>query len=679
MSHPPAEFDHLDHRAIAAATAIPAHVVQAKGNGHAGTAMALAPLAHVLYQRILVHDPSDPAWEGRDRLVLSAGHASLLLYVQLYLTGYGLELEDLAASRRLHARTPGHPEIDITPGIEMSTGPLGQGLASAVGMAIAAKHEQALFGAAAPELFNHSIFAIAGDGCLQEGISHEAASLAGTMALDNLVVIWDDNSITIDGPTSEAFQEDVRSRFTAYGWHVIDVPDGSDPEAIEQALTRAKLYAGSPVFVALSTVIGTPSETHGGKPAAHAGGFGDDEVSRIKETLGFSPDAALEELVTPDVLKHTRDATLRGKELHSDWNARISEWRSQHPADAARLDAFREKHTAPELSALSALPLYETGSSVPTRSANGTVVQRLSKLPVARFWGGSADLSSSTSVTVPGSHFTNANPSGEFIRFGVREHAMAAILSGIALHGCWRPFASTYLAFSDYQRPALRLSALMALHVVHVYTHDSVAVGEDGPTHQPIEQIAALRTIPGLAVVRPADANEVIEVWRRIITSPEGPVALILSRQDLPVLERAADGDAARGAYVIATVGSGDDLALIATGSEVTLAIDAARALYEAEAIGVRVVSMPCIEWFLDESDAHRHAVLPSHLTARVAIEAGRGDAWYRFADAVVSIEAFGESGSGPEVYAAREMTVERIVATSVIALSDSEVPGSED
>ncbi len=675
MSNPSEVFSQLDHRAIAAATAIPAHVVQAKGNGHAGTAMALAPLAHVLYQRILNHNPSDPGWEGRDRLLLSAGHASLLLYVQLYLTGYGLELDDLAASRRLHARTPGHPEIDITPGIEMSTGPLGQGLASAVGMAMAAKREQALFGAAAPELFGHTVFAVAGDGCLQEGISHEAASLAGTLALDNLVVIWDDNSITIDGPTSEAFNEDVRARFAAYGWHVVDVADGSDPEAIEEALLQAKLHTGSPVFVALSTVIGAPSETHGGTPAAHAGGFGDDEVALVKETLGFAPDASLEDLATPDVLEHTRKAIRRGRQLHSDWDVGMSEWRTHHPQDAAQLDEFRRRSVDAELAALEGIAPFEPGSPVPTRSANGKVIQALSKLPSARFWGGSADLSSSTNVAVPGSHFTNANPSGEFIRFGVREHAMAAILSGIALHGSWRPFASTYLAFTDYQRPALRLAALMALDVVYVYTHDSVAVGEDGPTHQPVEQIAALRTIPGLDVVRPADASEVIDVWRRIIDSARGPVALVLSRQDLPVLERPSESSAVRGAYVITTVGSGDDLALIATGSEVTLAIESARILFETEGIGVRVVSMPCVEWFIEEPDAYREAVLPAHLTARVALEAGRGDAWYRFADAVVSIEEFGESGSGPEVYAARGMTLDRVVTTSRVALNLNERP----
>ena len=671
MSIQPTEFRPIDHRAIATATAIPAHVVQAKGNGHAGTAMALAPLAHVLYQRILAHDPADPSWPGRDRLVLSAGHASLLLYVQLYLTGYGLELDDLAASRRLHARTPGHPEINVTPGIEMSTGPLGQGMASAIGMAMAAKREQALFGSAAPAgLFDHTIYAIASDGCLQEGVSHEAASLAGTLALDNLVLIWDDNLITIDGPTSEAFNEDVRARFTSYGWHVIDVPDGSDPTAIEDALLQAREHTGGPVFVTLRTVIGAPSQSHGGTPAAHAGGFGDEEVARVKERLGFAPDAQLTDLVPDNVLDHTRLALQRGRQLHDDWDATLHAWRSAHPEDAARLDIFRQGNHDVELAALKTLPAHEPGESVPTRSANGAVIQALSKLPDARFWGGSADLSSSTNVAVPGSQFTCTNPAGEFIRFGVREHAMAAILSGIALHGNWRPFASTYLVFSDYQRPALRLAALMGLPVVYVYTHDSVAVGEDGPTHQPVEQIAALRTIPGLEVVRPADANEVLEVWQRITQRPAGPVALVLSRQNLPVLERISQGDATRGGYVVASFGSGDDLALVATGSEVSLAIEAAYIIAETDGIGVRVVSMPCVEWFTAEPAEYRESVLPGQLSARIAIEAGSGDAWFRFADAVVSIEEFGESGSGPEVYELRGMTVANVVRTARDALS---------
>lgn len=666
-------FSEQDRRAIAAATAIPAHVVQAKGNGHAGTAMALAPLAHVLYQRVLIHDPADPAWLGRDRLVLSAGHASLLLYVQLYLSGYGLELHDIAASRMLHARTPGHPEIDRTPGIEMSTGPLGQGMASAVGMAAAAKRQQALFPTDDVNLPGQSVYAIVGDGCLQEGVSHEAASLAGTLGLDNLVVIWDDNRITIDGPTSEAFDEDVRGRFTAYGWHVVDVPDGSDPDAIEEALLAAREYTGGPVFVALRTVIGAPSDTHAGTPAAHAGGFGDDEVARIKERLGFAADAGLEELVPATVLHHTRRALDRGKALHEKWDEAMAAWRSKHPSDAARLDRFLRGDVSDELAALEAVPVHAAGASAPTRSASGAVVQALSAVAAPRFWGGSADLSSSTNVAVPGTRFSNAEADGGFIRFGVREHAMAAILSGIALQGPWRPFASTYLVFSDYQRPALRLAALMSLPVIHVYTHDSVAVGEDGPTHQPVEQIAALRTIPGLDVVRPADANEVRQVWRRIIEHSSGPVALVLSRQNLPVLGRATETGATRGGYVAAEFGSGDALAFVATGSEVALAMEAARILWEEDGTGVRVVSMPCVEWFEGESDDYRLTVLPPQLTARVAVEAGRGDAWYKFADAVVGVEEFGESGSGPEVYALRGMTVERVVRTARDVLLQSQ------
>lgn len=667
-----------ERRAVAAAVAIPAHVVQAKGHGHAGTAMAMAPLAHVLFQRILRHDPADPTWEGRDRFVLSAGHASLLLYTQLHLTGYDLELADVAASRQLDARTPGHPELGHTAGVEMSTGPLGQGVASAVGIALAARRDEALHGAGTG-VFDPTVFVLAGDGCLQEGVSGEASSLAGTLGLENLVLIWDDNRITIDGGTDGAFDEDVRARYAAYGWRVLEIEDFRDLAEIERVLSAAKERAGRPTLVAVRSTIGWPSKGIGGTPAAHSGGFGDDEVAAVKTALGIAADASLDDLVTPEVLTVTRRALARGARLHGEWRDAYAAWMESAPgrvmmrrcsgvagwhADGGFAGALAMEAGLAELDAVEA---PEEGASVATRATNGAVLQALQQW--GGLFGGSADLSGSTSVAVPGEAMSRANPGGDFVHFGVREHAMAAILSGIALHGLWRPYASTYLAFSDYQRPALRLQALMGLPAIHVYTHDSVAVGEDGPTHQPVEQVAALRTIPGLDVVRPADGREVLAAWRRILAAPTGPTALVLSRQGLPVLPARADLDesVAHGGYVAWQHGDGSDVALIATGSEVQLALAAAQAL-AAEGVAARVVSMPCVEWFADAPAEWRDEVLPPTLRARVAIEAGRGDAWWRWVGIdgrVVSIDEFGESGAGDQVMARRGMTTDAVLAAA--------------
>lgn len=663
-------------QAVAAAIAIPAHVVQAKGHGHAGTAMALAPLSHVLFSRVLRHSPANPEWVARDRFVLSAGHASLLLYVQLFLTGYGLTLDDIAASRKLGSLTPGHPEHGHTVGVEMSTGPLGQGVASAVGMAIAARREAALF-AAGSAVLEHTVWVVAGDGCLQEGVSGEASSLAGTLGLDNLVMIWDDNSVTIDGLTTEAFTEDVRARYLAYGWRVLEIADHTDLDEIEQVLWAAADRDGAdgrPTLVALKSVIGAPSVEFGGKPAAHSGGFGVEDVAAVKIALGFDPSATLEELVTPEALAFSRGALERGRALESDWTGAFEAWAAVHPDAAARWQAFRDgTDTAAALLALDevASALAAPGTPVATRKTNAQVIQALT--PVAPLWGGSADLSGSTNVAVPGEAITAANPGGDFIRFGIREHAMAAILNGIALHGPWRPFGSTYLVFSDYMRPSIRLAALMQLPVVYVFTHDSVAVGEDGPTHQPVEQIASLRTVPGLDVVRPADAAETVAAWRRLVERPAGPTALVLSRQDVPVLgirsglDAGFDEAVAQGGYVVWQHGDGLDLALIATGSEVSLAIVAAEVL-AAEGLGVRVVSIPSVEWFSAAGEDYRESVLPATVTARVAVEAGRGDAWWRWVGTggeVVGVETFGESGSGPEIMALRGITVENVVAAA--------------
>ncbi|WP_430591696.1 transketolase family protein [Humidisolicoccus flavus] len=655
---------HAEQRAVAAATAIPAEVVNAKGHGHGGTAMAMAPLAHVLFQRVLRHDPSDPQWAGRDRFILSAGHASLLLYTQLHLTGYGLELEELAKSRSLGSRTPGHPELHHTPGVEMSTGPLGQGVASAVGLSLALRRDSALHGAGSG-VFDSTVFVLAGDGCLQEGVSAEASSLAGTLGLDNLVMIWDDNSITIDGGTDISFSEDVRARYRAYGWNVLEIDEFQNLDVIEQTLREAQEFKGAPTLVALRSVIGAPSAAFSGKPAAHSGGFGDEEVRAIKQSLGFEANASLHELVEPEALEFTRGAITRGAELHAQWNEREAAWRASNPALAARRDELLAGPGADVAAALENIEITP-GAMVATRKTNGAIIQALQ--PWGGLWGGSADLSGSTNVAVAGTAVDAANPAGDFIHFGIREHAMAAVLSGIALHGLWRPFGSTYLVFSDYMRPSIRLAALMGLPALYVFTHDSVAVGEDGPTHQPVEQVASLRTVPGLAVVRPADAAEVVEVWKHLLLPSErphsGPAALVMSRQDIPVLERSEGCAPSAFGSVVWQHGAGLDLAVLATGSEVHLAVEAAKALAD-EGVEARVVSIPSVEWFAEAEAEYRELVLPAEIHRRVAIEAGVPDAWYRWVGlegTVIGINDFGESGSGAELLESRGITAQSVI-----------------
>ncbi|TDT63235.1 transketolase [Frigoribacterium sp. PhB116] len=679
-----AEADALEARAVAAAIMIPAQVVQAKGHGHAGTAMALAPLAHTLFQHVLRHDPADPEWTGRDRLVLSAGHASLLLYVQLALTGYGLGLDELALSRTLGSRTPGHPELHHTPGVEMSTGPLGQGVASAVGLALAARRDEALHGAGTG-LFRSTTWVIAGDGCLQEGVSGEASSLAGTLGLDELVLIWDDNRITIDGSTDITFGEDVRARYRAYGWRVLEVDDAADLDALRSTLEQAREReggAGRPTLVAVRSVIGAPSALRGGTSAAHAGGFGDDEVAAVATSLGFAAGASLADLLPDDVRDWALGARDRGARLHAEWDEREAAWRREHPAAADRRDAVAAG--ADEEAVAAALATVAVDDGAATRTTSGAVLSAVHE--AARLWGGSADLSSSTNVAIPGEAVGADRPGGDFVHFGIREHAMTAILSGVALHGLWRPYGSTYLAFSDYARPSIRLAALMQLPALYVYTHDSVAVGEDGPTHQPVEQVASLRTVPGLDVVRPADAREVVAAWGRLLGSgsssgsssggrPAGsertvaPTALVLSRQALPDLEGgdATEQGTPRGGYVLWQQGGGGDLALIATGSEVQVALRTARLLAD-EGVDVRVVSLPCLEWFEQESRAYRDEVLPPSLRARVTVEAGSRQPWGRYAglDGIsVGIDEFGESGSGPELLRLRGVDDAAVLAAA--------------
>ncbi|MEU6037279.1 transketolase [Actinomadura sp. NPDC047616] len=655
----------LDRAAVDVARVLALDVVEAKGNGHAGTAMALAPVAHVLFQEMVRHDPADPGWRGRDRFVLSAGHASLLLYIQLFLTGYGLTLDDLRRTRAFGSRTPGHPEYGHTAGVEMTTGPLGQGVATAVGMAMALRHERALLQAGAP-FADRTVWCVAGDGDLQEGVSAEASSLAGTLGLGELVVVYDDNGISIDGPTSLSFTEDVPARYRAYGWHVQVVDDGDDLDALRAALAAARDERDRPSLVAVRTVIGGPAPTRGGTAAAHAGPFGADETAEVKRLLGMDPQASF--AVPEHVLDHTRAALERGARLRADWDKAHAAWRAAAPLDLVDLDERLATGTLPSGWA-DLLPAPGDGPQ-PTRKAGGAVLAALTEhLP--EIWGGSADLSESTNVAFPGRRpFSAADPAGTTLHFGIREHAMAAILNGIALHGGFRPFGTTYLAFSDYLRPALRLAAMMRLPVTLAFTHDSVTVGEDGPTHQPVEQLWGLRGVPGLDVVRPADAAETVAAWRRVLERADRPVAFALGRHPAPALDHGGQdaagdlaADVARGGYVLADAPSPDVL-IIATGSEVALAVEA-RDRLAADGIGARVVSMPCLEWFAEQDEAYRDAVLPPDVPARVSVEAGVAQGWWRYLGThgeAVSVERFGLSGPGDRVLAELGVTVDAVV-----------------
>ncbi len=662
----------LDARAINTARLIPLEVVEAKGHGHAGTAMALAPLMHVLFQDVLRHNPADPTWQGRDRFVLSAGHASLALYVQLYLTGYGLELAEIAQARAFGTRTPGHPEIEMTPGVEMSTGPLGQGVASAVGLAGALRHKRALLGESS--VFDSQVWVVAGDGCLMEGVSAEASSLAGTLALDNLILIWDDNRITIDGDDMQAFREDTAARYESYGWQVLRIGDPNDPHEILEVLERARA-ATRPVLVVYSSTIGYPAPTRAGTSAAHAGAFGPQDVAATKVKLGFAEDAELADLVSKQVLDYTRLTITRGAALQAAWEDRLEELLVSNQPVANEYHWLQNKDAHYQLSSQKLQGIYGSLSDrgAATRSVNGQIIAALNDL--VPLWGGSADLSGSTSVAFSGQQFSAENPEGNQWFFGIREHAMAAILNGIALEGTWRPYGSTYLAFSDYLRPALRLASLMELPVIQVFTHDSVAVGEDGPTHQPVEQLTGLRSVPGVAVLRPADGAETVGVWQRLIGDPEGPVALALSRQHLPNLHSDASlHGSGRGGYVVWQEGNGDQLILIASGSEVNLALEAAQRLGQ-QGVAVRVVSIPCQEWFDQESPAYQNEVLPPTVRARVAVEAGATSGWWKYVGLdgqIVGVDSFGASGPGDQILERLGISTENIVKVAVKVLEDS-------
>ncbi len=673
-----------EHDIISYARMLPLDVVQAKGNGHAGTASSLAPLMTLLYGSHLRDDPADPSWPGRDRFVLSAGHAALVLYVQLFLSGYGLTLDDLRRTRRLGSPTPGHPERGVTAGVETSTGPLGQGLGNAVGLAMDQRRWQHLLdpdgGKDSP--FHHTVWCLVGDGDLMEGVSHEAASLAGHLRLGNLVVIWDDNRITIEGGTDVTSSEDVPARFAAYGFRVLEVEDGEDLAALDAALADAAASGplDAPTLLGVRTRVGDPLPTVGGTAKAHAGAPGEDEIRAAKATLGLDPD---EHFAMPEALLDAVRAgrAARGAERHAEWRRSFEAWRAAAPADrVALLDRVRAGALPAGL--WDDLPAFEQ-PSLPIRAAtSGYLAALAARLP--ELWGGSADLADtaggrlSASDTFLSPADTSGRPGsvgGRQVHYGVREHAMAAISNGIALGGWSRPFANGYLVFADYLRPSLRLAALMELPVLYSLTHDSIAVGEDGPTHQPVEHVSSLRLIPGLAVIRPADADEVLGALRRVVESPEGPAVIVSSRQAVPRLGLAetAVAGARRGGYVVREVPD-PEIVLLATGSEVSLALAAAELLAEAGR-RVQVSSLPCWEWFDEQPDAHRAAVVRPDVPARIALEAGSGALWWKYVGdhgRVVSVDDFGHSGDGAELMRRAGFTAENVAGVALAAWESS-------
>ena len=682
----PADWSDADTRAVDTARVLAAEAVQKCGSGHPGTAMSLAPLAYTLFQRVMNVDPSDTEWAGRDRFVLSPGHTSLTLYVQLFLGGFGLTMDDLKALRTWGSLTPGHPEYRHTKGIEITTGPLGQGLASAVGMSMAARRERHLFDPDTPageSPFDHYIYVIASDGDMEEGVTSEASSLAGTQQLGNLIVFWDDNRISIEENTRIAFTEDVMARYRAYGWQVLDVPAGENVTAIEQAVAEAQADTTRPSFIRVRTVIGFPAPTKMNTGSVHGAALGADEVKATKEALGFDPE--VEFFIDDAVLAHTRKLVDRGAEKHAAWQKKVDQWAAANPDGKALFDRLAARKLPEGFDA--DLPTWEVGESVATRKASEATLQALGKT-LPELWGGSADLAGSNNTFIKGdpsfgpeditTETWTTTPGGRNLHFGIREHAMGAIMNGIALHGGTRPYGGTFLIFSDYMRPAVRLAALMRTDAYYVWTHDSIGLGEDGPTHQPVEQLAALRAIPGTSIIRPADANETAAAWRAALLYPESPKGLALSRQNLPILpgtkEHATEG-VARGAYVL-VAGSKPvpDVILLGTGSEVQLAIEAAERL-EQEGIAARVVSVPCLDWFAEQDADYQESVLPQAVTARVSVEAGLALPWWRFLGShgrAVSLEHFGASAPYQKLFEEFGITTDAVIAAAHDSLTAS-------
>ena len=687
LARPRAEragWTDLDVRAVDTVRVLAADAVQNVGNGHPGTAMSLAPLAYLLYQRVMRHDPNDSHWLGRDRFVLSAGHSSLTQYIQLYLSGYDLGLDDLRSLRTWGSRTPGHPEVHHTDGVEITTGPLGSGLASAVGMAMAQRRQRGLLDPDAEpgtSPFDHHIWVIASDGDLMEGVSSEASSLAGHQELGNLTVVYDQNFISIEDDTDISFSEDVAQRYQAYGWNteVVDWRAGDeyveDVDALLEALERSRT-SERPTLVLLRTIIAWPAPNLRDTGKSHGSALGEDEVAETKRMLGFDPEVTFPE--EAEVLAHARRVVDRGAEQHARWEETYQAWREGSPEGAALLDRLLEKRLPDGLAdALPVFPADEKG--VATRAASGEVLTALAEV-MPELWGGSADLAGSNNTTmkdqpsfVPESKATEMFPGhryGRTLHFGVREHGMGMILNGIALEGLLRPYGGTFLVFSDYMRPAVRLAAIQQAPVVYVWTHDSIGLGEDGPTHQPVEHLAALRAIPGLDVVRPADANETAVAWKTVLAAVDRPAALALTRQNVPTVDRdryaPAEG-VARGGYVLADTDGDPDVVLIGTGSEVQLALGA-RDLLAAEGVSARVVSLPCREWFDQQDQSYRDEVLPPRVRARVSVEAGVAQGWRELvgdAGRMVSLEHFGASAAYQTLYEEFGITAEAVAAAA--------------
>ena len=668
-----------DDSVISHARALAMDAVQKVGNGHPGTAMSLAPVAYLLFQKHLVHDPRDPQWIGRDRFILSCGHSSMTLYTQLFLSGYGLELKDLQEFRTWGSLTPGHPEYGHTAGVEMTTGPLGQGVSTAVGMAMAARFERGLFDPETTDgssLFDHKVWVICSDGDLQEGVSSEAASLAGTQSLGSLNVIYDDNRISIEGDTHVAFTEDVSGRYRAYGWEVIEVsamPNGDvDLVNLDKAMRTAGRNLKQPTLIRLKTVIAWPAPNAKGTSKSHGSALGAEEIAATKKELGLNPE---EHFAFPEkLLSHARLVKERGAAAHNSWNKRFETWKKSEPERAKLLSRIVANELPADWDAL--VPVFEAGKDVATRKASGDVINALAK-KLPEMWGGSADLAESNNTTIEGggsflpssSAMKGANPYGRIIHFGIREHAMGSILNGIALSGLTKSFGGTFAVFSDYMRPAVRLAALMKLPSIFVWTHDSIGLGEDGPTHQPIEHFAALRAIPDFDVIRPADANEVAAAWKVIIKGRKAS-GILLSRQNLPVFDRTKFGSVdgvARGAYILKEASKSPQLILMATGSEVSLAVESAQALEES-GIATRVVSIPCFEWFNQQSQTYKDEVLPPSVKARVSIEAGISQGWREYvgdSGACLSLEHYGASAGANVLFKEFGFTVDNVVATA--------------
>jgi transketolase len=672
----PEWWTDLDTNAVDTVRVLAMDAVQKAGNGHPGTAMSLAPLTYLMFQQVLRHDPSDPNWAGRDRFVLSNGHSSLSLYIQLYYSGYGLELDDLKALRTWGSLTPGHPEHGHTIGVETTTGPLGQGVANGVGMAMAARRERGLWDpdtAQGESAFDHHIYVFCGDGDLEEGVSSEASSLAGHQQLGNLIMFYDDNHISIEDDTNIAFSEDVLKRYEAYGWHTQRVESGEDVVALEAAIKAAQAESGRPSIIAVQTIIGWPAPNKQNTGSAHGSALGEDEVRATKQALGFDPDVHFP--VDPQMLTHVRQVVDRGRAVHQEWQPRFDDWAQANPERKALFDRMLTR-ALPDGWA-DVLPTFPTDKPLATRAASGKVLTALAPV-LPELWGGSADLAESNLTTmvgepsfIPSEHQTkewSGGPYGRTLHFGIREHAMGSILNGITLHGGTRVYGGTFLIFSDYMRPPVRLAALMKIPTIYVWTHDSIGLGEDGPTHQPIEQLAALRAVPGLDIVRPADANETAVVWRTVLEHTDRPAGLALTRQALPVLDPAKVVDAGKGGYVLEEASNGTpELLLIATGSEVSIALTARERL-EAEGTPTRVVSLPCLEWFHAQDGAYQQHVLPPEVGARVSIEAGVPQGWREIvgeSGEIIGIDHFGASAPGSVLFEQFGFTPDDVVTAA--------------